>query len=60
MEFMTRMKRIQRSKPTVISHHDSIQWNGTIKTAIFEGHTAARAISNTETSCSNKNFGMTE
>lgn len=38
MEFMTRMKRIQRSKPTVISHHDSIQWNGTVKTAIFEGH----------------------
>lgn len=35
---MTRMKRIQRSKPTVISHHDSIQWNGTVKTAIFEGH----------------------
>lgn len=37
-EVMTRMKRIQRSKPTVISHHDSIQWNGTVKTAIFEGH----------------------
>ena len=35
---MTRMKRIQRSKPTVISHHDSTQWNGTVKTAIFEGH----------------------
>lgn len=37
-EVMTRMKRIQRSKPIVISHHDSIQWNGTVKTAIFEGH----------------------
>lgn len=37
-EVMTRMKRIQRSKPTVISHHDSIQWNGITKTAIFEGH----------------------
>lgn len=37
-EAMTRMKRIQRSKPTVISQHDSIQWNGTVKTAIFEGH----------------------
>ena len=37
-EAMTRMKRIQRSKPTVISHHDSIQWNGIVKTAIFEGH----------------------
>lgn len=37
-EAMTRMKRIQRSKPTVISHHDSIQWNGVIETAIFEGH----------------------
>ena len=35
---MTRMKRIQRSKPTVISHRDSIQRNGITKTAIFEGH----------------------
>lgn len=35
---MTRMKRIQRSKPTVISHCRPIQWNGVIKTAIFEGH----------------------
>lgn len=35
---MTRMKRVQRSKPTVISHRDSIQRNGTVKTAIFEGH----------------------
>ena len=37
-EAMTRMKRIQRSKPTVISHCRPIQWNGVIKTAIFEGH----------------------
>lgn len=37
-ETMARMKRFQRFKPTVISHHDSIQWNGTVKTAIFEGH----------------------
>ena len=37
-EIMTRMQYIQRFKPTVISHHDSIQWNGTVKTAIFEGH----------------------
>lgn len=37
-EVVTRMKRIQRSKPTVISHCHSIQWNGTVKTAIFEGH----------------------
>lgn len=35
---MTRMKRVQRSKPTVISHRDSIQRNGITKTAIFEGH----------------------
>lgn len=35
---MTRMKRIQRSKPTVISHCRPIKWNGVIKTAIFEGH----------------------
>lgn len=35
---MTRMKRVQRSKPTVISHCRPIQWNGVIKTAIFEGH----------------------
>lgn len=35
---MTRMKHIQCSKPTVISQHDSIQWNGTVKTAIFERH----------------------
>ena len=37
-EVMTRMKRVQRSKPTVISHRDSIQRNGITKTAIFEGH----------------------
>ena len=37
-EVMTRMKRIQRSKPTVISHCHPIQRNGTVKTAIFEGH----------------------
>lgn len=35
---MARMKRFQRFKPTVISHHDSIQWNDVIETAIFEGH----------------------
>lgn len=35
---MTRMKRVQRSEPTVISHRDSIQRNGITKTAIFEGH----------------------
>lgn len=35
---MTRMKRIQRSKPTVISHCRTIQRNGITKTAIFEGH----------------------
>lgn len=35
---MTRMKRVQRSKPTVISRHDPIQRNGIVKTAIFEGH----------------------
>lgn len=35
---MTWMKRVQRSKPTVISHCHSIQRNGTVKTAIFEGH----------------------
>lgn len=35
---MTRMKRIQRFKPTVISRHDAIQWDGIVKTAIFEGH----------------------
>lgn len=37
-EVMTRMKRVQRSKPTVISRHDPIQRNGIVKTAIFEGH----------------------
>ena len=37
-EAMTRMKHIQRSKPAIIGRHDSIQWNGVIKTAIFEGH----------------------
>lgn len=37
-EVMTRMKRVQRFKPTVISHRDSIQRNGITKTAIFEGH----------------------
>lgn len=35
---MTRMKRTQRSKPTVISRCHTIQWNGTVKTAIFERH----------------------
>ena len=35
---MTRMKRIQRFKPTVIGRHDSIQWDVIVKTAIFEGH----------------------
>lgn len=35
---MTRMKHIQRSKPAIIGRHDSIQWNGIVKTAIFEGH----------------------
>ena len=37
-EAMTRMKHIQRSKPAIIGRHDSIQWNGIVKTAIFEGH----------------------
>lgn len=37
-ETMARMKRFQRFKPTVISRHDSIQWNDVIETAIFEGH----------------------
>lgn len=37
-EAMTRIKRIQRFKPTVIDRHDSIQWDGIVKTAIFEGH----------------------
>lgn len=37
-EVMTRMKRIQRSKPTVKGHCHSIQRNGIVKTAIFEGH----------------------
>lgn len=35
---MTRMKRTQCSKPTVISRCHTIQWNGTVKTAIFERH----------------------
>lgn len=35
---MTRMKRTQRSKPTVISRCHTIQWNETVKTAIFERH----------------------
>lgn len=35
---MTRMKRTQRSKSTVISRCHTIQWNGTVKTAIFERH----------------------
>lgn len=55
---MTWMKRIQRSKPTVISHHDSIQWNGTVKTAIFEGHGRKSNLQHGD--LSNKNFGMTE
>lgn len=37
-EAMARMKRVQRFKPTVIGHRDSIQWDGIVKTAIFEGH----------------------
>ena len=37
-EAMTRMKRFQRFKPAIIGRHDSIQWNGIVKTAIFEGH----------------------
>ena len=39
-EAMTRMKHIQRSKPAIIGRHDSIQWNGIVKTAIFEGHSS--------------------
>lgn len=37
-EVMTRMKRFQRFKPAIVRHGGPIQWNGVIKTAIFEGH----------------------
>lgn len=37
-ETMARMKRFQRFKPAIVRHGDPIQWNGVIKTAIFEGH----------------------
>lgn len=39
-EAMTRMKHIQRSKPAIIGRRDSIQRNGIVKTAIFEGHSS--------------------
>lgn len=35
---MARMKRFQRFKPAIVRHGGPIQWNGVIKTAIFEGH----------------------
>ena len=37
-ETMARMKRFQRFKPAIVRHGGPIQWNGVIKTAIFEGH----------------------
>ncbi|MDB1492806.1 hypothetical protein PL961_04925 [Bifidobacterium adolescentis] len=37
-ETMARMKRFQRFKPAIVRHGNPIQWNGVIKTAIFEGH----------------------
>lgn len=36
-ETMARMKRFQRFKPAIVRHGGPIQWNGVIKTAIFEG-----------------------
>ena len=36
MEAVTRMKRVQRFKPTAVSLHHAIQWNGTVGTAIPE------------------------
>ena len=35
---MAGMKRFQRFKPAIVRHGGPIQWNGVIKTAIFEGH----------------------
>lgn len=37
-ETMAGMKRVQRFKPAIVRHGGPIQWNGVIKTAIFEGH----------------------
>lgn len=37
-ETMAGMKRFQRFKPAIVRHGGPIQWNGVIKTAIFEGH----------------------
>lgn len=37
-ETMGGMKRFQRFKPAIVRHGGPIQWNGVIKTAIFEGH----------------------